>query len=84
MKEVHASDRIRLITSCWHMPRALREFKRKFLSIVPAPCGKAEEIPVGFTAWLPDAGSISKSTTMIQEYVGIAWYSFRNWLYVIH
>lgn len=76
MKEVQASDRIGLVTSCWHMPRALYEFKKKFLSVVPIQCGEKEKISTGFTSWLPDAGSLSKSTIMIQEYVGMVWYRF--------
>ncbi len=78
--EVHASDRIGLVTTAWHMPRALNEFRKRFSSVVPIPCGKSVRFSSGLAAWLPNAGSLSGSTTMIQEYVGIAWYRVRHWL----
>ena len=79
LTEIRPYDRIGLVTSAWHMPRALKEFRRQFTTVIPLSSGKGARFPTGFTAWLPDAGSLGLSTAMIQEHVGMAWYNVRHW-----
>jgi uncharacterized SAM-binding protein YcdF (DUF218 family) len=80
MQEVRTTDRIGLVTSASHMPRALKEFKRKFPNVVPIACEKKIGAPTGFSAWLPNVSALYTSTRIIQEYVGTGWYWMRHFV----
>ena len=64
-----------IVTSPWHLPRSMREFVRGFPKVYPV---KAYHLgtPIlrALTIWLPQAGALELSTTMIHEYIGMVWY----------
>ena len=65
-------DRILLVTSALHMPRAVALFTAQGLQVVPAPTDfEASQPPQpGLLAWLPDAGALDASGWAMKEIVG--------------
>jgi hypothetical protein len=69
---VYLAERILLVTSALHMPRALALFKAQGLGVTPAPTDfeAGQEPPSGMLAWLPDAGALNGSALAMKELVG--------------
>jgi uncharacterized SAM-binding protein YcdF (DUF218 family) len=67
-----------VVTSDWHMRRALAAFRRHFKTVIayPAEAGYDEHVIVG--SFLPEARSLVVSTAMLHEWIGIAWYALRG------
>ena len=65
-------DRILLVTSALHMPRALALFQAQGLHVVPAPTDFEgnRAPPAGALAWLPDALYLDGSGRAMKEIVG--------------
>jgi uncharacterized SAM-binding protein YcdF (DUF218 family) len=65
-------ERILLVTSALHMPRAVALFAAQGLQVIPAPTDfEASQSPQpGLLAWLPDAGALDGSGRAIKELVG--------------
>ncbi len=63
-----------LVTSAYHMPRAMKLFGKYNLHPVPSPVGhwKAEE-KRGMWSWLPGTSGLLLADRAIHEYLGIAW-----------
>ncbi|MBA7697982.1 hypothetical protein ES703_106655 [subsurface metagenome] len=77
-KDIIGEQRFLLVTSAYHMPRAMDIFKKLNMEPVPAPCdyqGKQRFTPLSF---LPNAENFVKSTRTINEYLGIVWYRIRG------
>ncbi len=83
-------NQILLVTSAFHMPRAVSIFKKLGINPIPAPTdflvsekelmainSSLESIILNF---LPDAHRISKTTLAIKEYIGTIVYRLRGWL----
>ena len=72
--------RILLVTSAWHMPRALATFRRTELDIVPAATDHARP---GAMPWilriLPQTSALALSTCALKEYLGLLVYRLREW-----
>jgi len=66
-----------LVTSDYHMPRAMLLFKGSGLNPVPAPvgqCGQGDPEPrFNPSGLFPSDSSLSTSHTVIHEYLGIIW-----------
>lgn len=65
---------ILLVTQAWHLPRALPEFRRQGLEVIPAPTDFASPPPGGIIAWIPRAHHLERSTQAIHEWLGKAVY----------
>jgi uncharacterized SAM-binding protein YcdF (DUF218 family) len=66
--------RVALVTHAWHMRRAVREFERAGLVVVPAPTAAyppPEDTAHGF---VPRAGAFRMSCWAIHEWIGLLWY----------
>jgi uncharacterized SAM-binding protein YcdF (DUF218 family) len=72
---VTSSTPIGIVTSGWHMRRALREFRRRFQNVQPYPVPLVPQA-IGWQDFIPDAEALDASTTLLREWVGLAWYSF--------
>jgi len=81
--------RILLVTSAFHMPRALATFrKRSGLIVVPVACDyklpprvpsgglTSESIIMGL---IPDATALSESTVALKEQLGLIFYRLKRW-----
>ena len=64
-------QRVLLITSAMHMPRALAHFQAQGLEFVPVAIDQTGPMSQrGVLAWLPDAGALERSSRAMKEYVG--------------
>jgi len=71
-KTIPADGRIGLITSAWHLPRAIRLAKKQGLDVVPLPADfMAGRAPTHFIELLPSGGSAGKLEMVLKEY--LAW-----------
>jgi len=63
-------DRIVVVTSALHMPRAVWEFQRAGLTVIAAPVDYEPPPPPGVDAWLPSAGGLVLSHRCVHELLG--------------
>jgi uncharacterized SAM-binding protein YcdF (DUF218 family) len=65
-----------LVTSGWHMPRAVATFEAQGVRVIPSPTDQRINPDAGFDvfALLPDAGALALSTLAVKEWAGWAWY----------
>jgi uncharacterized SAM-binding protein YcdF (DUF218 family) len=83
-------DRVLLVTSSTHMPRANRLFVAQGLDVIPMPT----DFIVTYDDWrffthgpaavqlfnvLPNAEYLSLTTRCLKEYVGLLYYTLRGW-----
>ncbi len=83
-------DKILLVTSAWHMPRAVRLFEAQGLQVVPVPVDY-EVTQQGWerlwepdwrtqlVGFLPNADALSLTSMMLKEYLGNLVYQIRGW-----
>ena len=75
MKEIHPENRIGVVTSAWHIPRSVHEFKKHFREVVAIPCSyPTAPAPYGPVPFIPKVEALYFSTTLLHEYIGSAWY----------
>ena len=70
---VLAADGVReilLVTSDWHMRRAVAEFEWRGLRVVPAPVTDYSPADGMIARWLPGAGALRDSRTVLYELLG--------------
>jgi uncharacterized SAM-binding protein YcdF (DUF218 family) len=76
--------RVVLVTSAWHLPRAVEACERAGIRVIPAPTGILappgwmEHLDIG--DWLPSARAFYHSYFAIHEYLGQVWYQVRRWV----
>ncbi|WP_305908004.1 YdcF family protein [Methylomarinum sp. Ch1-1] len=71
-------QRIILVTQAYHMPRALIQFEKFGLMVLPAPTDfifSAE--PWGIFSFIPSASALQKSFLLTHEWLGFYWYQLR-------
>ncbi|NER26282.1 MAG: YdcF family protein [Symploca sp. SIO1C4] len=83
-------NRVLLVTSAMHMPRAIRIFQRQGIEAIPAPTDflvtsqEMEELNSSPQATalslLPDAEQLEQTTKSLKEYLGMFVYYLRGWL----
>lgn len=66
-------DKILLVTSALHMPRAMAAFQDTRISVIAAPLARQIELPntEGPDRWSPDLHTLMASRSIIKEYVGL-------------
>ncbi len=68
---------ILLVTTAWHMPRAVRAFEAQGIQVIPAPCSYVvEREPYGLRSYLPRGDVFADSCDGLHEYLGMFWYRF--------
>lgn len=81
-KYIKVTDKIAIISSPWHLKRALSEFLRYFNNVKPvAAYDTRYSVKIKGGMLLPQVGSLNESVTMLHEYIGMLWYSFLNRYY---
>jgi len=84
-------DRILLVTSAMHMPRAVALFEKQGLEVIPIPVDfsmTADESPtdrngsflVKTIKIIPQASNLSLTTNALKEYFGFLVYKLQGWL----
>lgn len=66
-----------LVTSAFHMPRAMEIFERSGMAPIPAPCGHAARIVRSGWDWFPRAQALWRSAQALREHVARIWYRVR-------
>lgn len=74
-------ERVLLVTSAWHMPRAAAAFRRAGLDVIPAPTDdeRVRDLPWVLKI-LPDTDALALSTLAYREYIGLLIYRLRGWI----
>lgn len=73
-------QRVYLVTSAWHLPRALRSFESQGLKAIPYPAHyslAAKNNPL--LNFLPDSYALHLSELALHEIIGMAWYQQYYW-----
>jgi len=74
-------DRILLVTSAFHMRRAVALFEAQGIEVVPAPTDYQQVVGADpLPGWLPLVSNLSRSTHALHEMVGYQVYRWRGWL----
>jgi uncharacterized SAM-binding protein YcdF (DUF218 family) len=60
-----------LVTSAYHMPRAVRLFRRAGAAPIPAPTEQRVEAGFRWSAFVPRAGGLADTEAALHEYVGL-------------
>lgn len=71
-------QRIILVTHALHMRRAVEQFKRQGLNVIPAPTvflSRTESLSI--FSFLPSAKALANSSLVIHEIIGRTWYLLR-------
>ena len=66
-----------LVTSSFHMPRAVMIFERAGLSVVPYPTDFRTKSDLDWTDWVPSARAFGATSLGVREYIGRAYYWVR-------
>ena len=66
-----------LVTSSFHMPRAVMIFEREGLSVVPYPTDFRTKAGLDWTDWVPSAHAFGETSLGVREYIGRAYYWVR-------
>jgi uncharacterized SAM-binding protein YcdF (DUF218 family) len=70
--------RVALVTTAMHVPRAAAAFEAAGLRVVPAPTGYSGQAPFRWMHLVPRPGSIALSYQVLQEWIAIAAYRWRD------
>ncbi|HEX7152807.1 MAG TPA: YdcF family protein [Thermoanaerobaculia bacterium] len=70
--------RVGIVTSGWHMRRALLAFRRHYPNVVGRAAELPEHEPLVINDWLPSSHALRVSTRMLHEWIGLAWYALRR------
>jgi uncharacterized SAM-binding protein YcdF (DUF218 family) len=70
---------VALVTSAYHMPRAVLAFASAGLRYVPAPTDyRARRARYDVLSFLPSFGCLAETFQALREYAGLAWYRLRR------
>ena len=69
--------RIWLVSQAWHLPRAVAEFERQGLTVIPAGTGFANTAPTIPLDFVPNGAYLRHSHYAAHEAVGRVWYRLR-------
>lgn len=83
-------DEILLVTSASHMPRSVKLFEAQGFQVIPIPVDYSvtelgweemtrPDIYAQILNFTPSAGNLSKTTSMLKEYLGMLFYDLRGW-----
>ncbi len=76
--------KVLLVTSAWHLPRAVMLFQAEGIEFIPVGCDyeatlahlEADVMPLWMK--LPNPQALAQTSVYLKEYLGILFYSFRN------
>lgn len=66
----HSVSRVLLVTSAWHMPRALRAFGQHDLTVVAAPTNFDRPMDQGVLSLIPSTRALQRSYYGLHEWIG--------------
>jgi len=75
----HAIRSIYVVTSAWHMRRALLAFSDTGITVTAAPT-YFERVSTDMIDFVPAVGGWASSYLALHEWIGCAWYALRQWV----
>jgi uncharacterized SAM-binding protein YcdF (DUF218 family) len=83
LKEIVGGEPFYLVTSAVHIPRVMRIARDLDLRAYPVPCNFVGAT-IHWTLWdlWPTPGNLSKTDLAFHEYLGIFWYSLKNYVHL--
>ena len=77
-KLLNQNNKIILVTSAFHMPRAKKVFETADINVIPFPVDfQSQESKLTIMDFIPSAGSFSGSSHFIREMIGRVYYSLK-------
>lgn len=74
-------ETILLVTSAFHMSRAMPLFERQGFEVLPAPTDYQKLVVAApVPAWLPTVEDLGRTTIALREHVALIVYRYRGWL----
>lgn len=75
-------NKVLLVTSALHMPRAMAAFAKQGVATVAAPAPPQIVLPPNeeLSPWVPDSRTLDASRSIIKEYAGLLVYWLRGWV----
>lgn len=75
-------DKVLLVTSALHMPRAMAAFSKQGVEAIAAPAPPQIVAPAdgSLSRWMPDQRTFDASRSIIKEYAGLFVYWLRGWV----
>lgn len=74
-------QRILLVTSAFHMRRAVPLFERQGFEVIPAPTDYQRLVAGAVVpAWLPTVDDLQRSTIALREHAALLVYRYRGWM----
>jgi len=92
IKKILGKKPFLLVTSAYHLPRAMAVFQKLGLSSIPAPANfrvirrdpgvyaSTGKLMKQFISALPSSDNLANSGRALHEYVGFVWYWVRGWI----
>ena len=75
MLRPHGVRRVLLVTSAWHMPRAVAAFEAAGISVVAAPTGFRAPPPDAVVSYIPHWHGLRDGCLALHEWMGRVWYA---------
>ena len=76
---INETDKIAVVTSAWHLNRAVREFEQYYDEVIPVPAEfYSYNLSGGMRDWLPQVSALEVSTKVIHELIGMMWYRVKG------
>lgn len=71
---------VALVTSAWHLPRAVALAEKQGVNVVPCPADFAfrPDVEADERWWAFDVSSLSRTTKAVHEWLGLAWARLRG------
>lgn len=82
LRRLVGDERVALVTSAWHLPRAIRLADAEGLDAFPCPADYlgSRDAAIGRASWITwDVDSLANTTRAWREYLGKAWASLVAW-----
>lgn len=70
--------RVYLVSHAWHLKRAMPEFERAGLAVIPAGTGYSRSTALQPMDFVPSAKGLQDSYFALHEGIGLIWYRMRN------
>ncbi|MCU1230411.1 MAG: hypothetical protein JWO97_3295 [Acidobacteria bacterium] len=76
LRGITPNTRVGVVSSAWHMRRAVNEFRRHFRTVIvhPVPARRIDRV-LYINSILPDETSLGATTSALHEWIGSAWYA---------
>lgn len=79
LKGLVGENRITLVTSAFHMRRAVAMFRKEGMDVTPAPTDyRSEQQGLSFYDFIPVVNNLENSSIAIYEYLCLLWYGVRG------